>query len=237
MKHIIPKEKKKVEINYPGLEFSSRKVPIIYIRYWNEEVVYVGETDDFYKGRHLRFKCRDTYGGITSTKEERDQQEKWDKTNFVRVLNAPKNTKHRRKWEAKLVCWLNPKLQKVNQYLKKANLDYNVEKNLYIFKKINDKKAERRITNNLESFLRSIKKFKENKNVSKNNYFSKQHKESVLHNFKTLERQKISYHNFKEFLMTKEGEFFPLNKQSLDLIDHVYTIANKRMNRIFNEKK
>ena len=41
MKHIIPKEKKKVEINYPGLEFSSRKVPIIYIRYWNEEVVYV----------------------------------------------------------------------------------------------------------------------------------------------------------------------------------------------------
>ena len=58
MKHIIPKEKKKVEINYPGLEFSSRKVPIIYIRYWNEEVVYVGETDDFYKGRHLRFKWR-----------------------------------------------------------------------------------------------------------------------------------------------------------------------------------
>ena len=31
--------------------------------------------------------------------------------------------------------------------------------------------------------------------------------------------------------MTKEGEFFPLNKQSLDLIDHVYTIA-QRMNRI-----
>ena len=237
MKHIISREKRKIEINYPAFEFSSRKVPIIYIRYWNGEVVYVGETDDFYKGRHLRFKCRDTYGGITSTQEERDQQENWDKTNFVRVLNAPKDTKQRRKWEAKLVCWLNPKLQKINQYLKKANLDYNLEKNLYIFKKINDKKAERRITNNLQSFFESIRRFKENKNVSKNHYFLKQHKESVLHSFKIIERQKINYHNFKEFLMTKEGEFFPLNKHSLDLIDQVYKIVDKKMNRIFNEKK
>ena len=235
MKHIIPKEKRKIKINFPNLEFSSRKAPIIYIRYWNEEVVYVGETDDFYKGRHLRFKCKEAYGGITSTKEERNQQEAWDKTNFIRILNAPKNAKHRRKWEAKLVCWLNPKLQKIKQYLGKANLDYNVEKNFSILKKINDKKAERRITNNLKSFVTSFIRYRKNKNADKKTL--KQNKESVFYNFQKIERQKISYHNFKEFLMTKEGEFFPLNKPSLDLIDHVYTIAHKRINKILNETK
>ena len=94
MKHLVPKEKRKVELNFPNLDTTARSAPIIYIRYWNDEVIYVGESTDFYSGRHLRYKCR-------------PHSESDDKTNFVRVLNAPENTAKRRKWEAKLVCWLN----------------------------------------------------------------------------------------------------------------------------------
>jgi hypothetical protein len=221
MKHLVPKEKRKVELNFPNLDTTARSAPIIYIRYWNDEVIYIGESTDFYSGRHLRYKCR-------------PHSESDDKTNFVRVLNAPENTAKRRKWEAKLVCWLNPKLQKVNMYIKKAGLDYELKRNLEILKNLNDIKAQRRIATSLTEFLRAIKMYKKRKikdpNVSE---------DGVLNSFDSLEKRKHNYHNFKEVSSSygKELKFFPLNKRSLDLIDKAYNFADTRMGRILNNWK
>jgi len=220
MKFLVPKDKRKVELNFPHLDLASTDIPIIYIRYWNNDVVYVGESANFYSGRHLRYRCRD----YPDTK---------DKTNFVRILNAPGDARKRRKWEAKLVCWLNPKLQKMNMYISKADLDYELKSNLEILKRLNDIKAERRIKTNLDDFLRAVRKYKARK-IKDPNVSS----DSLLHNFDNIERRKHCYHEFKETpTYGKEGKFFPVNKCSLDLIDKIYEFANTRMGRIFKDWK
>ena len=57
MKHLIPKKDRLIKVNYP--KNPGCTVPIIYIRYYQGEVVYVGETVNYYGGRHLRPKCCD----------------------------------------------------------------------------------------------------------------------------------------------------------------------------------
>ena len=52
MKGIIPKNKRKIKENFPHLESEQRDIPIIYIRYWDDTVIYVGESVNFYSGRH-----------------------------------------------------------------------------------------------------------------------------------------------------------------------------------------
>ena len=158
-KNLIPREKRTVEINYPENE-SGEGIPIIYIRYWKNVIVYVGETDNYYKGRHLRPKCTDAYGGINSTSEERLERMNWDNTSFIRILNAPINTMDRRRWEARLICWLNPKLQKVGQYLHKAKLDFKSKKDAEIIMDFNDAKAVRRAVRIKEHFEEGVKYYK-----------------------------------------------------------------------------
>ena len=92
------------------------KEPVIYIRYNEEKILYIGETDDQRRGRSFRNEPR--IGD-------------WD---YVRQLKAPSDRKRRKYWEAYLICKLKPINQKTNTYytlIKKQNKDTNlVEKKL-----------------------------------------------------------------------------------------------------------
>ena len=92
------------------------KEPVIYIRYNEEKILYIGETDDQRRGRPFRDEPR--IGD-------------WE---YVRQLKATSNSKRRKYWEAYLICKLKPINQKTNTYytlIKKQNKDTNlVEKEL-----------------------------------------------------------------------------------------------------------
>ena len=92
------------------------KEPVIYIRYYDKKILYIGETEDNRKGRPLRDEPK--IGG-------------WD---YVRLLKAPKNINRRKYWEAYLICKLKPANQNTISYfrlIKKQNKNTNlVEKEL-----------------------------------------------------------------------------------------------------------
>ena len=118
-------------------------------------------------------------------------------------------------------------------YINKANLDYQLKSNLKIVKRLNDIKAERRITTNLDEFLKAVEKYKERK-IKDPNVSS----DSLLHNFDKIKKRKKCYHNFEEVpAFGPDGKFFPVSKKTLDLIDKVYVFADTRMRRIFKEWK
>ena len=87
------------------------KEPIIYIRYYEGKILYIGETDDQRKGRHFR---------------DEPKIGDWD---FVRPLKAPSDSKRRKYWEAYLICKLKPANQNTNNYfriIKKQNNNTNL---------------------------------------------------------------------------------------------------------------
>ena len=169
-KYIIPRDKKKIHVDYS--ENPGCSIPIIYIRYYKGVVIYVGETVNYYGGRHLRPRCREThctledldknkFPGIRGEKRERlMSQIKWDNTDFIRILNAPENQTDRRRWEAKLVCWLNPKLQRVIKYMSYAKLDEKCKKDLNIIKETNGESIIGRLTTYAANILGDIKNYK-----------------------------------------------------------------------------
>ena len=73
------------------------KEPAIYIRYNKEKILYIGETEDYRKGRPFREEIR--VGD-------------WDK---VRLVKASRDVKRRKYWEAYLICKLKP--LNMNTYL------------------------------------------------------------------------------------------------------------------------
>ena len=83
--------------------------PVIYLRYYNDELRYIGETTNYWQGRPFRYEKGEGY-----------------EINKVRCLNASPDEGLRRKWEARLIIKLKPTLQRerVSIYEKKANLDY-----------------------------------------------------------------------------------------------------------------
>ena len=102
MKKIIKKKDRVIHATRLG---KKGKLPVIYIRYYENVVMYIGETTDMQQNRPFRI----------------EQNNPYDK---VRLLNASANTDLRRKWEAKLIVRLKPKTQKLGPYLRKAQLDY-----------------------------------------------------------------------------------------------------------------
>ena len=71
--------------------------PIIYLRYLNNELMYIGETSSFLKGRHAR---EDSIAG---------------NYDVIKILKAPKKIKRRRYWEAYLIVKLKPFMQLSNK--------------------------------------------------------------------------------------------------------------------------
>ena len=237
-KNLIPREKKIIEINYPKNE-SGEGVPIIYIRYWKNVVVYVGETDNYYKGRHLRPKCTDSYGGINSTAEERLERMNWDNTDYIRVLNAPINQVARRRWEAKLICWLNPKLQKIGQYLHKAKLDFKSKKDAEIMMDFNDAKAVRKAVKIKEHFEEGVRYYK--KWQRRPASFPER---VVQENMERGERSALNYakemSKHKDMLKTSmyklscanEPVFFPTHPEVLERVHEVYQGMIEKLEKI-----
>ena len=71
--------------------------PCIYLRYYNDELYYIGECIDELNGRPYR----------------NEEHNPWEK---CRILKASSDTKRRRWWEAWLIVKLKPKNQNVAQY-------------------------------------------------------------------------------------------------------------------------
>ena len=103
MKTILTKKEKITKREVSGDENVKR--PIIYLRYFKGELIYIGESYSYESSRHLRFEEGNPY-------------------DYVRCLNANADTDFRRKWEAKLIVRLKPKIQKLDHYWRKAKLDY-----------------------------------------------------------------------------------------------------------------
>ena len=92
------------------------KEPVIYIRYHEKKILYIGETEDKRKGRPFRDEPK--IGG-------------WD---YVRLIRASSDVNRRKYWEAYLICKLKPANQNTINYfklIKKQNKNTNlVEKEL-----------------------------------------------------------------------------------------------------------
>ena len=76
------------------------KEPVIYIRYHEEKILYIGETEDYRKGRPFREEIR--VGD-------------WD---YVKLLKASSDVKRRKYWEAYLICKLKPVNMDTTLYFK-----------------------------------------------------------------------------------------------------------------------
>ena len=140
MKTILTKKEKITKIEVSGNKNVKR--PIIYLRYFKGELIYVGESYSYESGRHLRFEEGNPY-------------------DYVRCLNANADTDFRRKWEAKLIVRLKPKNQKPGHYWRRAKLDYACSTDGSIIRRKNtDKvllfisKKYRKLCNLYEKFLR-----------------------------------------------------------------------------------
>jgi len=81
--------------------------PIIYLRYLNNKLIYVGESASFLKARHAR---EDLRAGDYD---------------MIKILKAPKDKMRRHYWEAYLVIKLKPEMQLSHfcnrKYLAKLN--------------------------------------------------------------------------------------------------------------------
>ena len=75
--------------------------PVIYLRYLNGKLVYIGESFSFIKARHAREDTiRESIGDF----------------DVVKILRAPKNKQRRKYWEAWLICKLKPINQRSELY-------------------------------------------------------------------------------------------------------------------------
>ena len=83
--------------NRKVIELTGDKSPVIYIRFCKDELIYIGETSDSRKGRHLR----------------EDNTWKIDK---VIPLKACKNKDRRMYWEAYLICKFKPVAMNTGKY-------------------------------------------------------------------------------------------------------------------------
>ena len=92
------------------------KEPVIYIRYHEKKILYIGETEDKRKGRPFR---------------DEPKIGDWD---YVRLIRASSDVNRRKYWEAYLICKLKPANQNTINYfklIKKQNKNTNlVEKEL-----------------------------------------------------------------------------------------------------------
>ena len=114
---------------------SKERIPIIYIRYFKGEVMYIGESSNYSSNRHSRI-------------------EEYSPFDRIRLLNAHKDTDIRRKWEAKLIVRLKPKMQRLDNYYKKASLDYKCSTDSSLIKTRNSRKIFLYLTKQYDAFIK-----------------------------------------------------------------------------------
>ena len=247
-KYIIPKKDRIIKVDFP--KNPGCYVPVVYIRYYKNIVIYIGETVNHYSGRPLRPRCVDLnctledldnnkFPGVQGEKREWWKHRiKWDNTDTVRILNAPKDDDQRKKWEAKLVCWLSPKLQGINNYLGKANLDMKSKKNITLVKRINDDKIIKKGKIFSENIINEINHYKKYKRISSKPLTSTKKREverkidyssrRALHELKTMGSYQTHSIISKRFVSEKIRQWF--NESYKKMYDEVWSIEeiNKR---------
>jgi hypothetical protein len=91
--------------------YKTNNYPIIYLRYFENNLIYIGESFSLFCGRHAR---------------EDIQSGNYDK---IIIIKACKNEKRRRYWEAYLICKLKPTFQsEMKKYKTLLNNEKNVKK-------------------------------------------------------------------------------------------------------------
>ena len=124
--------------------------PTIYLRYLNNKLIYIGESNSFIRSRHSR--------------EDIDAGD-FDK---IRILKAPKDKKRRKYWEAFLICKLLPINQKTSKYLYIVERSNSKESKKSYYKNVtNDEKLNKQnilhaAYLNLEKFNKLMKIYKGN---------------------------------------------------------------------------
>ena len=141
MKKILKKAEKIVYYDKTNKE----RIPIIYIRYFKGEVIYIGESSNYSSNRHSRI-------------------EEYSPFDRIRLLNAHKDTDIRRKWEAKLIVRLKPKMQRLDNYYRKASLDYKCSTDSSLIKTRNTRKIFLYLTKQYDAFIKIYEE--NNANVS-----------------------------------------------------------------------
>ena len=131
MKKILKKAEKIIYCD----KTSKERIPIIYIRYFKGEVIYIGESSNYSSNRHSRI----------------EENNPFDR---IRLLNAHKDTDIRRKWEAKLIVRLKPKMQGLNNYYRKASLDYKCSTDSSLIKTRNSRKIFLYLTKQYDAFIK-----------------------------------------------------------------------------------
>mgnify|MGYP003664997578 CR=1 FL=1 len=82
------------------VNYCEKQYPVIYLRYFKNELMYVGETKNSYGGRPFRIM-------------------EHNPVDRIRLLKCSKNLERRHYWEAVLICKLKPKKQNSQLYVKK----------------------------------------------------------------------------------------------------------------------
>ena len=83
--------------NRKVIELTGDKIPVIYIRFCKNELIYIGETSDSRKGRHIR------------------EDNTWEIDKVI-PLKACKNKDRRMYWEAYLICKFKPVAMNTGKY-------------------------------------------------------------------------------------------------------------------------
>ena len=96
------------------IQNKQKDFPIIYLRYLNNKLMYIGETHSFLGARHVR---EDISAG---------------NFDIVKILKAPKDLKRRHYWEAYLIVKLKPLMNmQIDVYQYRYKIGNNIEtKNL-----------------------------------------------------------------------------------------------------------
>jgi hypothetical protein len=108
------------------LKTKKEDFPIIYLRYLNGNLQYVGESSSLFNGRDCR---EDHKAGDYDT---------------IKILKAPKNLKRRHYWEAWLILKLKPIMQaKLHVYLKRFNEGNNIANKTFKRKNLKNETKEK----------------------------------------------------------------------------------------------
>src|SRR6056300_316619 len=92
------------------IQNKQKDFPIIYLRYLNNKLMYIGETHSFLGARHVR---EDISAG---------------NFDIVKILKAPKDLKRRHYWEAYLIVKLKPLMNmQIDVYQYRYKIGNNIE--------------------------------------------------------------------------------------------------------------
>jgi hypothetical protein len=141
--------------------FTKQMEPVIYFRFQNNVLMYIGETHDLRNGRPFRTASEITLCNKKSLKNEKSFRKKDRNGNIyetyigdydkVITIKASRDVNRRRYWEASLIIKLQPFQQNIKYYnsrLKRKNFSVNEKEQIEmektkkweVFKKNNKKK-------------------------------------------------------------------------------------------------